>query len=96
MQDQLQLTSIEPLTRTARGIGLGPASINDLKPGDYVHDWHYGRNRNGIGGTGDAGPAAKLDEARRYQKTYFGNVNSYLQFNISGRLECKNGSGCRY
>jgi TonB-linked SusC/RagA family outer membrane protein len=61
---------------------LGTQSIYALKAGDVAHDWHYGRNLNGIGGTGDQGPAAKLDNARRYLKTYFGNVNSYLQFNI--------------
>ncbi len=65
-----------------RGVGLDPTSIYDLQPGDVVHDWHYGRNQNGIGGTGDAGPAAKFDNARQYQKTYFANVSSYLQFNI--------------
>ena len=65
-----------------RGVGLDPTSIYDLQPGDVVNDWQYGRNQNGIGGTGDAGPAAKLDNARQYQKTYFANVNSYLQFNI--------------
>ena len=65
-----------------RGVGLDPRSIYDLKPGDVAHDWQYGRNLNGIGGTGDAGPAAKLDNSRRYQNTYFGNMNSYLQFNI--------------
>ena len=65
-----------------RGVGLDPTSIYDLQPGDVVHDWQYGRNQNGIGGTGDAGPAAKLDNARQFQKTYFGNVSSYLQFEI--------------
>ncbi len=43
-----------------RGIGLDPTSINLLKPGDIVHDWQYGRNQNGIGGTGDAGVAAQV------------------------------------
>lgn len=65
-----------------RGVGLDPTSIYDLQPGDVAHDWHYGRNQNGIGGTGDAGPAAKLDNARQFQKTYFANVSSYLQFEI--------------
>ncbi len=65
-----------------RGVGLDPTSIYDLQPGDVVHDWQYGRNQNGIGGTGDAGPGAKLNNARQFQKTYFANVNSYLQFDI--------------
>jgi TonB-linked SusC/RagA family outer membrane protein len=68
---------------------LGPQSIYSLKLGDYAHDWHYGRNQNGIGGTGDQGPAAKLDNARRYQRNYFGNVNSYLQFIILEGLNIK-------
>lgn len=72
-----------------RGVGLDPTSIYDLQPGDVVHDWHYGRNANGIGGTGDAGPAAKFDNAQQYQKTYFGNVNSYLQLNIVEGLDIR-------
>ncbi len=72
-----------------RGGGLITSSIDDLVPGDIVHDWHYGRNRDGIGGTGDSGPAAKFDYARRYQKAYFGNVNSYLQFSIVEGLNIK-------
>ena len=27
-----------------------------------AQDWHYGRAGNGIGGSGDAGPATKLDK----------------------------------
>lgn len=72
-----------------RGVGLDPTSIYDLQPGDVVHDWHYGRNQNGIGGTGDAGPAAKLDNARQYQKTYFANANSYLQYSIIDGLNIR-------
>lgn len=72
-----------------RGGGLITSSIYDLKPGDVAHEWHYGRQQNGIGGSGDAGPAAKFDNARRFQKTYFGNVNSYLQFNIAEGLNIK-------
>ncbi|MGB4839080.1 MAG: TonB-dependent receptor [Saprospiraceae bacterium] len=68
---------------------LGPQSIYSLVPGDIAHDWHYGRNQNGIGGTGDQGPAAKLDYARQTQRTYFGNVNSYLQFKIFEGLNIK-------
>ncbi|MCK0145183.1 TonB-dependent receptor [Arenibacter sp. F26102] len=72
-----------------RGIGLDPTSIYDLQPGDVVHDWQYGRNQNGIGGTGDAGVAAKFDNSRRWKKTYFGNVSSYLQYEIIDGLNLK-------
>ncbi|WP_158979258.1 TonB-dependent receptor [Cellulophaga sp. L1A9] len=72
-----------------RGTGLDPMSIYDLQPGDVVHDWQYGRNENGIGGTGDAGVAAKFDNSRRYKKTYFGNVSSYLQYDIIDGLNIK-------
>lgn len=87
------LGSLANLNRTfdqdRRGIGLDPTSIYLLQPGDIVHDWHYGRNQNGIGGTGDAGVAAKLDNSDRWVKTYFGNMNSYLQYNIIDGLDVK-------
>ena len=72
-----------------RGGGLINSSIYTLEPGDIVHDWHYGRSQNGIGGTGDAGPAAKLDDAERTQKTYFGNASTYLQYSIIDGLNIK-------
>ncbi|MCM4170123.1 TonB-dependent receptor [Arenibacter sp. TNZ] len=72
-----------------RGIGLDPTSIYDLQPGDVAHDWQYGRNQNGIGGTGDAGVAAKFDNSQRWKKTYFGNVSSYLQYEIIEGLNLK-------
>jgi len=72
-----------------RGIGLDPTSIYDLQPGDVAHDWQYGRNQNGIGGTGDAGVASKFDNSRRYNKTYFANMSSYLQYNIVEGLDIK-------
>ena len=75
--------------RDYRGVGLDTRSIYDLKPGDVVHDWQYGRNQNGIGGSGDAGVAAKFDNARQYQRTFFGNVNSYLQYSIVDGLDIK-------
>ncbi|MEO0341485.1 MAG: SusC/RagA family TonB-linked outer membrane protein [Bacteroidota bacterium] len=40
-------------------------SIYTLQPGDTAQDWHYGRSGNGIGGSGDAGPATKLDNTDR-------------------------------
>ena len=69
--------------------GVGPTSIFDLVPGDRVDDWHYGRANNGIGGSGDAGPAQKLDNASRWQKTFFANVTSYLQYQITDGLNIK-------
>jgi TonB-dependent starch-binding outer membrane protein SusC len=68
---------------------LGNQSIYTLKVGDPVADWHYGRNQNGIGGTGDQGPAMKLDNANQNEKTYFGNINSYLQFKLIEGLNFK-------
>ncbi|MEL6867215.1 MAG: SusC/RagA family TonB-linked outer membrane protein, partial [Bacteroidota bacterium] len=65
------------------------SSIYTLEPGMTAQDWHYGRGGNGIGGSGDAGPATKLDNADRWQKTYFGNVNSYLQYSILEGLTLK-------
>ncbi|MFK7936379.1 MAG: SusC/RagA family TonB-linked outer membrane protein, partial [Saprospiraceae bacterium] len=65
------------------------SSIYTLEPGMTAQDWHYGRSGNGIGGSGDAGPATKLDNTERFQKTYFGNVNSYLQFTILEGLNLK-------
>ena len=72
-----------------RGNGFDPTSIYDLQPGDVVHDWQYGRNQNGIGGTGDAGVASKLNDATQWEKTYFGNVSSYLQYAILDGLNIK-------
>lgn len=64
-------------------------SIYTLQPGMTAQDWHYGRSGNGIGGSGDAGPATKLDNADRWQKTLFGNVSTYLQFEILDGLNLK-------
>ncbi|MGJ8593206.1 MAG: SusC/RagA family TonB-linked outer membrane protein [Aquaticitalea sp.] len=64
-------------------------SIYDLQPGDVVNDWHYGRNLNGIGGTGDAGVAAKFDNSQRYKKTLYGNVSSYLEYILMDGLNIK-------
>ncbi len=76
--------------------GIGPSSIFDLVPGDRVDDWHYGRNNNGIGGSGDAGPAQKLDNADAWQKTYFGNISTYLQYEIVDGLTVKTVLGGDY
>ncbi|MFD2564707.1 SusC/RagA family TonB-linked outer membrane protein [Aquimarina rubra] len=69
--------------------GIGPTSIYELTPGDRVDDWHYGRANNGIGGSGDAGPAQKLDNADAWQKIYFANISSYLQYEIIDGLTIK-------
>ncbi len=93
---------VQQLDRKAQALGLDPFdngyrggdapfnnSIYTLEPGMTAQDWHYGREQNGIGGTGDAGPATKLDNAKKTQKTYFANVSSYLQYNIIEGLNIK-------
>lgn len=93
---------VQDLNNQAVALGLAPFdagyrggdapfnnSIFTLQPGDTAQDWHYGRSGNGIGGSGDAGPATKLDNAERTQKTYFANASSYLQFNIIDGLNIK-------
>ncbi|MFK7947921.1 MAG: SusC/RagA family TonB-linked outer membrane protein [Saprospiraceae bacterium] len=64
-------------------------SIYTLEPGMTAQDWHYGRSGNGIGGSGDAGPATKLDNTDRWQKTIFGNFNSYLEYELVEGLKLK-------
>lgn len=64
-------------------------SIYTLEPGDFVNDWHYGRSDNGIGGSGDQGPATKLDNTEQTQQTIFGNVTTYLQLEIFKGLNLK-------
>ncbi len=70
-------------------LNLDPQSIYDLQPGDVVNDWQYGRNQNGIGGTGDAGVGSKFNDSQRYVKTYFANASSYLQYDILDGLSIK-------
>ena len=72
------------------------SSIFTLEPGMSAQEWHYGRERNGIGGSGDAGPATKLDATDRFQQTYFGNINTYLQFNIADGFNLKTVLGGDY
>jgi len=79
---------LDPFDDGYRG-GVGPTSIFELQPGDRVDDWHYGRSNNGIGGSGDAGPAQKLDNADQWEKTYYANVVSYLQYEIIDGLNIK-------
>lgn len=93
---------VQDLDRQAQALGLDPFdngyrggdapfnnSIYTLQPGDTAQDWHYGRSGNGIGGSGDAGPATKLDNTDQFQKTYFANVNTYLQYSIIDGLNIK-------
>ncbi|QIE58090.1 TonB-dependent receptor [Rasiella rasia] len=94
---------VQQLDRQAQAMGLdafddgyraGPdspfnKSIYTLQPGDTAQDWHYGRSGNGIGGSGDAGPATKLDNTDRWQKTFFANVTSYLQYSLLDGLNIK-------
>jgi len=87
---EAQALGLSPFDNGYRG-GSAPFlnSIQDLQPGDRANDWHYGRANNGIGGSGDAGPAVKLDNTDRFEKTFFANVNAYLQFEITEGLNIK-------
>jgi len=72
-----------------RGSTYQANSIYSLEPGMAAQDWHYGRANNGIGGSGDAGPAAKLDNTESWQKSFFANVSGYLQYDIIDGLNIK-------
>lgn len=76
-----------------RGSTYEASSIYELEPGMAAQDWHYGRSNNGIGGSGDAGPAAKLDNSKDWERTYFGNINTYLQYEIIDGLNLKTALG---
>ena len=93
---------VQDLDQKAQALGLAPFndgyrggdapfnnSIYTLEPGMTAQDWHYGRSGNGIGGSGDAGPATKLDNTNRWEKTYFGNISTYLQYSIIDGLNIK-------
>ena len=93
---------VQQLDQQAQNLGLAPFdegyrggdapfnnSIYTLEPGMTAQDWHYGRSGNGIGGSGDAGPATKLDNTDRNQKTFFANVSTYLQYSILDGLNIK-------
>ncbi|WP_367388830.1 SusC/RagA family TonB-linked outer membrane protein [Lewinella sp. LCG006] len=92
---EASIAFVQDLDQQAQALGLAPFdagyrggnapfnnSIYTLEPGMTAQDWHYGRSGNGIGGSGDAGPATKLDNTDRFQKTFFANISSYLQYNI--------------
>jgi len=90
LNDEAVALGLSPFNDGYRG-GDAPFNndIADLQPGDWAQDWHYGRSGNGIGGSGDAGPATKLDNTDRYQKTFFGNASAYLQYSILDGLDIK-------
>jgi len=86
---------VQQLDQQAQGLGLAPFdngyrggdapfnnSIYTLEPGMTAQDWHYGRANNGIGGSGDAGPATKLDNTDRYQNFYWRG----LEFDSRARI----------
>ena len=87
---QAQAMGLSPFNNGYRG-GSAPFnnSIYTLQPGDTAQDWHYGRANNGIGGSGDAGPATKLDNADRWERNYFANATSYLQYSLMEGLDVK-------
>ena len=90
LDQQAQALGLSPFDNGYRG-GDAPFnnSIYTLQPGMTAQDWHYGRAGNGIGGSGDAGPATKLDNTDRFEQTFFGNVNGYLQYEILDGLNLK-------
>ncbi len=91
LDQQAQALGLAPFDNGFRGGADAPwnSSIYTLEPGMTAQDWHYGRSGNGIGGSGDAGPATKLDNTDRWEKTYFANISSYLQFEIIDGLNIK-------
>ncbi|WP_405564531.1 SusC/RagA family TonB-linked outer membrane protein [Polaribacter sp. Asnod6-C07] len=89
LDQQAQALGLAAFDSGYRGSGYEANSIYSLEPGMAAQDWHYGRANNGIGGSGDAGPAAKLDNVDSWQKTFFGNVSGYLQYNIIEGLNVK-------
>ncbi|APZ46134.1 SusC/RagA family TonB-linked outer membrane protein [Polaribacter reichenbachii] len=89
LDQQAQALGLEAFDVGYRGSTYEASSIYELEPGMAAQDWHYGRNNNGIGGSGDAGPAAKLDNVDSWQKTFFGNVSGYLQYQIIEGLNVK-------
>ncbi|MEL6675160.1 MAG: SusC/RagA family TonB-linked outer membrane protein [Bacteroidota bacterium] len=91
LDQQAQALGLSGFDNGFRGGSDAPwnSSIATLEPGMTAQDWHYGRSGNGIGGSGDAGPATKLDNTDRYQNTIFGNVSSFLQFQIIEGLNLK-------
>jgi len=86
---EAQALGLDPFDNGYRGSTYEASSIYDLVPGMAANDWHYGRANNGIGGSGDAGPAAKLDNTESWDKEYFGNASAYFQYTIIEGLDIK-------
>ncbi len=86
---QAQALGLAAFDEGYRGSTYEASSIYELEPGMSAQDWHYGRSNNGIGGSGDAGPATKLDNSLDWEKSYFANVNTYLQYEIIDGLKLK-------
>ncbi len=86
---QAQALGLDAFDNGYRGSTYEASSIYELEPGMAANDWHYGRSNNGIGGSGDAGPAAKYDNWKNTDKQYFGNAQSYLQYSIIEGLDLK-------
>lgn len=93
---QAQALGLSAFDNGYRGSTYEASSIYDLEPGMAANDWHYGRSNNGIGGSGDAGPAAKYDNWKSTDKQYFGNASAYLQYNIIEGLDLKTFLGADY
>ncbi|WP_291959279.1 SusC/RagA family TonB-linked outer membrane protein [Maribacter sp.] len=89
LDQQAQALGLAAFDNGYRGSTYEANSIYSLEPGMAAQDWHYGRANNGIGGSGDAGPAAKLDNTDSWEKTFFGNVSGYLQYSILDGLSLK-------
>jgi len=89
LDQQAQALGLAAFDDGYRGSTYEANSIYSLEPGMAAQDWHYGRANNGIGGSGDAGPAAKLDNTESWERTFFGNVSGYLQYSILDGLNIK-------
>lgn len=88
------VSDTQPFDDGHAGIDVG--SIYDLQPGDPAWDWHYGRAGNGIGGSSNPGTAALIDNKSNTQEEFFGNINTYLQFEIMDGLNIKTVLGGDY
>ena len=97
LNDEAVALGLDPFDAGFRG-GDAPFnnSIQTLEPGMTAQDWHYGRSNNGIGGSGDAGPATKLDNVDRFEKTLYANANAYLQFEILEGLNIRTALGADF
>jgi TonB-linked SusC/RagA family outer membrane protein len=96
LDQQAQALGLAAFDNGYRGSTYEASSIYDLVPGMAVNDWHYGRANNGIGGSGDAGPAAKLDNWKNKDKQYFGNASAYFQYSFIEGLDLKTVLGGDY